>query len=86
MPFDLRYNLYSLTGDGAGLRGAVIMRPGQLREETPDVSSGGTTGTAVLPPRRRRPRPGTLRYPVSFHSRPPHTLQLPTLDAIIIAH
>lgn len=53
------------------------MRPGQLREETPDVSSGGTTGTAVLP--RRRPRPGTLYdtlYPSTSDRRILYSLRL----------
>lgn len=58
--------------------GTVIMRPGQLREETPDVSSGGTTSTAVLPRRAVVLDLGPYDTPcVSFHT--PDTAAYSTL-------
>lgn len=66
--------------------GTMIMRPGQLREETPDVSSGGTTSTAVLPRRAVVLALGPYDPPVYPSTLLTAAYSTATPDVIIVAH
>lgn len=83
--FDITYTVQQVMVVSS--RGTVIMRPGRLREETPDVSSGGTTSTAVLPRRAVVLDLGPYDTPcVSFHTPDTAAYSTATLDVIIVAH